>query len=145
MTARPDDELAGPRDDAFLLGSDLLVVPVFDDGEQSVRRSWYLPRGNWTDLVTGASYVGPGMHTEHLPLERMPVLVREGAVVPRVEVDTDVRNTDDLLDREWTLHCYNASPGTYRFVDFTDTWRTATIGERNELPDSWRIVHEPAE
>lgn len=141
----PDDELAWSRDDAFLLGSDLLVVPVFDDGEQPVRRSWYLPHGRWTDLNTGASYVGAGMHTETLPLERMPVLVREGAMIPRVEVDTDVRNTDKLVDRPWMLHCYAASPDVYRFLDFTGTWQSANIGEASESFDGWQVVHESVE
>lgn len=141
----PDDELAWSRDDAFLLGSDLLVVPVFDDGEQPVRRSWYLPHGRWTDLVTGASYIGPGMYTETLPLERMPVLVREGAVLPRLEVDATVRNTDELLGRPWTLHCYAATPGSYRFLDFTETRQTVYLGEASESPEGWWIVHEPVE
>lgn len=96
----PDDEIARSRDDAFLLGADLLVVPVFDDGEAPVARRFYVPRGRWTDLLTDAVYEGPGFHTEVVPLERMPVLVREGAVIPRIEVGEegpgDIRSTDDL-------------------------------------------------
>ncbi len=36
----------------------------------------------------------------------MPLFVRDGARLPRIDVDTGVRNTDDLLERAWTLHIY---------------------------------------
>src|SRR5690606_22730381 len=42
----PDDPVATGVDDAFLLGSDLLAVPVFDDGPGLVRRRFYVPEGD---------------------------------------------------------------------------------------------------
>ncbi len=114
----PDDDLATARDDAFLLGSDLLVVPVFDDGGEPVRRRFYVPRGGWTDLVTGDRYEGPALHEEFVPLERIPVLVRDGALLPRLVVDEHVRNTDDLLGAPWELHAYGDVSTAATFFDF---------------------------
>ncbi|MGG5261141.1 TIM-barrel domain-containing protein [Phycicoccus avicenniae] len=102
----PHDRVARSVDDAFLLGRDLLVVPVFDDGPDPVRRTFFVPEGEWFDLHDDSRYVGPGFHTVDVPLESMPVLVRGGAVLPRVEVDASVRCVDDLAGREWTLHAY---------------------------------------
>ncbi|TWH20339.1 glycoside hydrolase family 31 protein [Prauserella rugosa] len=114
----PRDALATTRDDAFLLGSDLLAVPIFDDGGEPVRRRFYVPEGGWTDLITGARYTGPALHTDTVPLDRMPVLVRDGAVLPRVEVGQEVRGTDDLVDAPWQLHVYGPAPATVELLDF---------------------------
>lgn len=75
----PDDPEAVAVDDAFLLGPDLLVVPVFSDSPEPVRRSYHLPAGEWTDLLTGELRAGPGRVTEDVALERIPLLVRDGA------------------------------------------------------------------
>ncbi len=114
----PDDPVASTIDDAFMVGSDLLVVPVFDDGTAPVRRRFYVPAGTWHDIVTGARYTGPGFHEATLALDEMPVLARDGALVPRVEVDAQVRRTDDLIGREWTLHVFGDAAGEHTLVGF---------------------------
>ncbi len=110
-------------DSQFLLGDDLLVVPVFDDGEAAVQRRFFVPAGGWTDLLTAERFTGPGWHEVEVPLERMPVLVRDGAVVPRVDVDSSVRSADDLLDRPWTLHAFGAVPHEVTLTDFSGASR----------------------
>lgn len=119
--AYPHDPLARGIDDAYLLGGDLLAVPVFDDGPGPVRREFYVPAGRWTDLLTGTPYDGPGMHTEDVPLGRMPVLVREGALLPRVAVDDAVRCTDDLIGRAWELHLYGGNDIERDLIGFDGT------------------------
>ncbi|KRE52513.1 TIM-barrel domain-containing protein [Phycicoccus sp. Soil748] len=108
----PDDRVAQSVDDAFMLGSDLLVVPVFDDGDAPVTRRFYVPEGQWHDLLTDETCTGPGFREATVALDAMPVLVRSGAVLPRVEVDGEVRSTDDLLGRPWTLHAYGEAADT---------------------------------
>ncbi len=108
----PSDPVAQTVDDTFMLGSDLIVVPVFDDGDAPVRRRFYVPAGEWHDLLDGTTYNGPGFHEAFVPLEAMPVLVRSGAVLARVAVDETVRGTDDLVGRPWTLHAYGAATDT---------------------------------
>jgi alpha-D-xyloside xylohydrolase len=66
-------------DDQYMVGDSLLVAPLFA-GEQE--RSVYLPRGTWYGLETGEVYEG-GQVVQAAPgLERIPVFVREGAVLP---------------------------------------------------------------
>jgi len=99
----PDDPVAAGIDGQFLLGRDLLVAPVFDDTTGPVRRRLYVPAGRWVDLWTHRTLQGPAFHDLDVALDEMPVLVREGAVVPTVDVDASVRRTDDLRGRPWRL------------------------------------------
>lgn len=67
----------------FLLGEDFLVAPVFTDTD--VRNGIYLPAGDqWVDFWTGRVHEGGTVLNGHpAPLDRLPVFVRAGAVVPQ--------------------------------------------------------------
>jgi alpha-D-xyloside xylohydrolase len=125
----PDDPGCRGIDGQFMLGDDLLVVPVFDDGTTPVVRRFYVPEGTWTDVRTGAEWTGPGYREAELALSEMPVLARAGAVVPRVATD-GVRSTNDLAGRPWEVHCYgDAEPR--ELVGFDGrrfTWRPGDSG-----------------
>lgn len=125
----PDDPVATGLDDQYMLGPDLLVVPVFDDSPVPAPRRFYVPEGRWVDLLTGEGFTGPAHHTRTVPLERIPVLVREGTTVPRVEVDPSVRSTDDLIGRPWTLHQYGKRPAVAELglVGFDGTTARVTV------------------
>ena len=116
--AAPTDRVARSVDDAFLLGSDLLVVPVFDDSAEPVERTFWVPDGVWSDLLTGETHRGPGFTTRTCGLEDMPLLVRSGTVLPRVEVTAEHRNTDDLLGLPWTYTVVGDVDGERTFVGF---------------------------
>jgi len=69
---------AGPdADDAFLLGDALLVAPVTEPGAR--RRALPLPPGLWISMWGDEFIDGDGVDA---PLERIPVLVRAGSIVP---------------------------------------------------------------
>ncbi len=70
-------------EDQFLLGDALLVSPVMDEGARS--RDVVLPAGRWYSLWDERPYDGPGTVRLDAPLDRVPVLVRAGAVVPMDE------------------------------------------------------------
>lgn len=82
--AFPDDVGAVRVDDQYLYGPDLLVAPIHDlsaEGEVA-SRTVYLPSGGWTDFWTGSRVVGPAILTVTVPLDRMPLYVRDGAELP---------------------------------------------------------------
>jgi alpha-glucosidase (family GH31 glycosyl hydrolase) len=64
----------------YLFGRDLLVCPVV---EADVSR-WtiYLPAGGWYSLWDGEKYDGKTTIEVDVPLDRIPVFVREGAEIP---------------------------------------------------------------
>jgi len=88
----PGDRRAAATDDAFMLGPSLLVCPVTEAmyyGRNSApldkakQRTCYLPAGcDWYDFWTGERHPGGGEVTVDAPLERMPLFVRAGAVIP---------------------------------------------------------------
>jgi alpha-glucosidase len=76
----PDDPQCFDRSREFMFGDDLLVAPVTDD--QARQWSVYLPEGSWTDFWTGEVFEGGRSHLVDAPLERIPLFVRAGAVIP---------------------------------------------------------------
>ncbi|MEU7476918.1 glycoside hydrolase family 31 protein [Lentzea sp. NPDC042327] len=77
----PDDPAAWRVEDAFLLGPDLLVAPVTEAGVRE--RDVHLPAGaRWTDAWTGEEHEGGRTVTVAAPIERIPLFLRDGAVLP---------------------------------------------------------------
>jgi alpha-glucosidase len=75
-----DDPRTPAIDDEFMLGDALLVAPVLDPGETS--RSTYLPAGSFVDWHSRRSVTGGADVVSAAPLERCPMYVRGGAVIP---------------------------------------------------------------
>jgi alpha-D-xyloside xylohydrolase len=79
----PGDERAWSVDDAFLFGPDILVAPVTRYGARE--REVYLPAGaTWTDPWTRTVHDGGTALRLEAPLDRVPVLLRNGAALPIV-------------------------------------------------------------
>ncbi|RIX52391.1 DUF5110 domain-containing protein [Paenibacillus nanensis] len=65
----------------FMSGESFLVAPVYQD--TTVRNGIYLPKGKWIDYWTGEEHYGSKMLDEYeAPLERLPLLVKGGAIIP---------------------------------------------------------------
>lgn len=74
-----DDPGVRQVDDQFLLGRDLLVAPIYQQGQTA--RLVYLPAGTWYDQ-DDAAHAGPDWITASAPLDKIPFFVRGGSVVP---------------------------------------------------------------
>jgi len=77
----PDDPAGYGSISSYCLGRELLVSPVVRaDGMVTT----YLPRGKWTDCGPGTVHEGPTTIRRQVPLEELPIYVRdESLVVPR--------------------------------------------------------------
>lgn len=76
----PDDLVCRHIDDQYYFGDDFLVAPVMNS--QGVR-SVYLPEGKWVNFFTKECFEGPcWLKDIEVPLEEMPVYVRQGASIP---------------------------------------------------------------
>ncbi|WP_160498392.1 discoidin domain-containing protein [Paenibacillus dendrobii] len=65
----------------FMSGDSLLVAPVYSD--TTTRNGIYLPKGKWIDYWTGDAHYGSKMLDEYAaPLNRLPLLVKAGAIIP---------------------------------------------------------------
>ncbi len=65
--------------DQYMVGDSLLVAPMFCG---QTERQVFLPDGRWFDFFTHDTYEGGDFITYRCPLERMPVFVKDGAVLP---------------------------------------------------------------
>jgi alpha-glucosidase len=79
----PDNPALWQEEDAFLLGSTLLVAPILEENAQS--RELLLPSGTWYNWWDGRRIEETGR--VHLPvsLEQIPVLARGGSLLPLEE------------------------------------------------------------
>ena len=90
----------------FLWGEDILVAPVTRAGQRM--RKVYLPEGTWHDFWKNETHEGGQYVCVEAPLERLPLFVRAGAVIPMQEVQQFV---DEKPAEEMELHVY---PGAER-------------------------------
>lgn len=90
----PQDPVAWHIDDEYFFGSDFLVAPVMNSENA---RKVYLPEGKWVDFFTGERYEGNKWLTlSDIPLDRMPVYVKEGAEIPIYPEDVDCTDQMDM-------------------------------------------------
>ena len=83
-----DDAAALKLWDQYMLGRDLLVAPVIEEGVKA--RDIYLPAGRWWHLFEQRWYEGGQSHHIDAPLESIPVFLRDGASIP-LGFDAEIR------------------------------------------------------
>lgn len=95
--ADPSTETLWNVDDAFLCGDALLVAPVLASG--TVERLVSLPTGAWYEFWNNRLHPGGQTITQFAPLETLPLLVREGTVLPLGEIGPSVEQRKDKFLR----------------------------------------------
>jgi len=116
--------------DQYMAGEYLLVAPLFT-GQKS--RKVILPKGKWYDFYTG-KYVGDGEIIIAEPgLDKIPVYVKDGAIIPMMPPRLHAPNADEKVDIEFRH--YGELPGRYFLYD--DDGETFNY-EKGEY--SWREV-----
>lgn len=90
----PADKMCWHIDDEYYFGDDFLVAPVMNSEDC---RDVYLPEGEWVNFFTGERIRGgQWLKGVKVPLDEMPVYVREGAVIPVYPEDVDCTDEMDL-------------------------------------------------
>ena len=74
----PDDPTAWYIDRQFMVGSQILAAPVF---EESGEVEFYLPKGKWTSYFTNEAKTGPGWFREKHAFGTLPLYVRENTIL----------------------------------------------------------------
>lgn len=115
------DEQVVDLKDEFMFGPALLVAPVtspmyYSVGSQPLEnvdktRRIYLPAGvGWTDFWTGKQYQGGQWITCEATIDRIPLLVRQGSVIPMGPV---VQYTSEKKDAEWEIRIYPGADSSF--------------------------------
>ncbi len=144
------DSLTHDVGDQFMFGPALMVSPVCEYGARS--REVYFPEGcGWYDFYSGRWLAGGRTLDVPAPYERIPLHVREGAIIP---VGPDMEYSDERPADRITLYVYAGQDGSFTlyeddgtdynyekgecaFIPFTydDDAGTLTIGQRKgEFP-----------
>lgn len=140
-----DDERVRDIADEYMFGPALLVCPVTEPMyyeaksrpiEKEKRRNCYLPAGcGWVDFWSGEYYEGGRTVEADAPLERIPVFVRAGSVIPEAE---GLAYADQAADGEIILHIYpGADGGCMYYEDEGDNYNYEK-GAYSLIPLSWR-------
>jgi len=140
-----DDTRVREIADQYMFGPSLLINPVCEFKARS--RQVYLPQGaGWYDLYTGKYSEGAQLIQAEAPYERMPLFVKEGAIIPTgpdlqyttekpadpltIYVYAGQNGRFDLYEDEGTNYAYEQ--GSYATISFAydDSTRTLSIGAR---------------
>lgn len=92
-----DDPNVYGINDQFMFGREIMAAPVTRPGDR--KRMVYLPQGRWYDFHTKARLEGGRYIIADAPLDRIPLFVREGAIIPMAR-----------------------SAGSTQFMDFSTLW-----------------------
>ncbi len=118
--------------DQYMAGEYLLVAPLFTG---QTTRKVILPKGNWYDFYTG-EYAGNGSIITVTPgLDKIPVYVKDGAIIPMMQARRHAPAAGEQVDLE--IRHYGAKEGRYQLYDDDGesynyeqgmySWRTITV------------------
>ncbi|RZJ43306.1 MAG: DUF5110 domain-containing protein, partial [Brevundimonas sp.] len=128
-----DDRKVLDINDQYLLGPSLMVAPVHE--YRARNRSVYFPAGaDWYDLYTGRKQTGGREVTVEAPLDRIPVYVRAGSILP---TGPQVQYTAEKLDGPITLTVYQGADGSFDLYDDAGTTYGYERGEFSRIPLRW--------
>jgi alpha-D-xyloside xylohydrolase len=110
--AYPNDPANREIGDQFLFGDSLLVNPVVERGATSRRVA--LPKGSdWIDFWTGQTHHGGEPIVADAPLDRIPIFVKAGSIVPLGPVVQSASDSEEPLE----IRIYGVKDADYELYD----------------------------
>jgi alpha-D-xyloside xylohydrolase len=130
--------------DQFMFGPAILVSPVLTEG--ATRRTLYLPAGTrWYDFWTGEHDGGGATVHVDAPLDRIPLDIRAGSILPmgpaieyagektdpiELRIYPGADGTFDLYEDQGDTYAYEQGAHSIIPIRWDDATRTLTIGAR---------------
>ena len=100
----------------YIFGGQLMVCPITKPQDKRLNLSnvdVWLPEGRWTDILNGRIYQGGRWIKMYRDLDSIPVLAKEGAIVPMYKSD----HTNSLsLDQPLEIHVWRGN-GEYELYE----------------------------
>jgi len=119
--------------DEFMFGPALLVHPVVK--ADATRRSVYLPASpKWYDFWTGETTTGGQEIEAEAPLDRKPLYVRAGSILPLgPEIEYAAQDPGGPIE----LRIYRGADGTFRLYDDAGDNYDYEHGQHSVIPIHW--------
>lgn len=106
------DALTYDISDQFMFGESMMICPVVDKGALS--RPVYFPGGRWVDFWTGERIEGRQYKSFLTPIERMPIFIKEGAIIPKQPA---MQWVDEKPVEEITFAVFPSAESSFEFYE----------------------------
>jgi alpha-glucosidase len=112
----PEDENTYNLSYQFMLGTDILVAPVYEPDKN--KKMVYLPKGVWFNFFTGEEYEGNDYIVANSPLDTIPIFVKEGSIISYNKVQNYV-GEKKLLELQFNIYLSdnNISQNSYQLYE----------------------------
>lgn len=120
----PEDQEALHIENEFMFGHSLLICavtePMYYESENREidrEKTWncYLPKGSkWYDYWTNRCYEGGRYVTVDTPIDRIPIFVKAGAILPTVQ---GIQYASQKPEEPMKLYVYPGADGTFRLYE----------------------------
>jgi alpha-D-xyloside xylohydrolase len=118
--------------DQFLFGPAILVNPVTEPGATS--RHLYLPDATWYDFWTGVRMPGGRAIDVPAPLNRLPLLIRAGSIMP---LGPDIQFATEKPGDPIEIRVYRGASGTFVLYEDENDNYNYEKGSYSTIPFSW--------
>jgi alpha-D-xyloside xylohydrolase len=118
--------------DEYMFGPALLVSPVTK--ADVTRRAVYLPAASWYDFWTGATVKGNQEIDADAPLDRIPLYVRAGSILPMgPEIEYATQNPEGLIE----VRIYRGADGKFDLYEDAGDSYDYEKGQHTVIPIRW--------
>ncbi len=119
--------------DEFMFGPSILVSPVLHANVN--HRSVYLPAATaWYDFWTGQAFNGQQEMEAKAPIERIPLYVRAGSILP---MGPQIEYADEDPAGPIELRIYRGAEGTFDLYEDADDGYQYETGQHSIIPMRW--------
>jgi len=118
------DEKACNVKDQFLFGKSLMICPVTEPMYYAAEsepltgvektRTVYLPAGtDWYDFYTNERYAGGQTIVAEAPIDRIPIYVKAGSIIPMAETENCPKNAAEAVSGDITAWVYSGADACF--------------------------------
>jgi len=111
----PENKYAYNVPNQYMFGSELMVCPITKPQHKELNMGSvdvWIPQGRWTDIFTNLSYEGEKCLTLFRDIDTIPVLAKEGAIIP---LSADKGNKTDNPD-SFEIWAYSGN-GSFTLIE----------------------------
>ena len=145
----PEREEAYQVPNNYYFGSELMVSPItekIDTKTQLGKAKTWLPSGVWYDFFNGRKYEGGRMVQLFRGIEEIPVLAREGAIVPLKNMEVFDNDTDNPKSLE--IKIFPGKTGSFTLWEdegdcVEESWVETKLEKAQEEGKDCFIIHSP--